>query len=214
MRQSTHGEGDLAGSGHNTERSWRLTLHSYHGGGMEGGGGDSQSPLHRLHCLPQLPPWILGGLQYRDHHLQVKTAPAGCVHEGGGPSHNLTWPAQDVRRLGQVQVPGDPGGIWCGFHGPPPPPHVLGETPDGGASEGVLQRTLIPRERCDVRGTTVAHHIQCGGGNRGPPLVVIGGGNSWGIQQQQRCGTAGGKDDWGKLWWTVAGGGRTSVAKY
>ena len=80
---------------------------------MEGVGFDSQSPLHRLHHLPRLPPWILGGSRYGDHHSRGQTATSGYGHEGGGPPHNLPGPAQGVRRLGQVQLPINPGGIWC-----------------------------------------------------------------------------------------------------
>ena len=44
--------GYLAGGSNNPERGWGLMRHRYCGGGVEGGGGDTQSPLHRLHHLP------------------------------------------------------------------------------------------------------------------------------------------------------------------
>ena len=65
---STYGGGDLTGGGPNPKRGRRLTRHRYRGGGVEGGGGDYQSPLHRLHHLPQLPPWIPVGSKYGDRH--------------------------------------------------------------------------------------------------------------------------------------------------
>ena len=51
--------GDLAGSSTNPERGRGLPQNRSRGGVMEGGGGDSQLPLHRLHHLPQLPSGVL-----------------------------------------------------------------------------------------------------------------------------------------------------------
>ena len=45
---------------------------------------------------------------------------------------------------------------------------------------GVLQIALLWGERHDAGGSTVVHHIQCGGGRSGPPLGIIGGGKSLG----------------------------------
>ena len=80
-------------------------------------------------------------------------------------------------------MPGHPGGIWCGDQVHPPPPQVLGSTAYVRADGGVLQRKIPQRERHDAGGTTVAHHIKCGGGLSGPPLGVTGNGNSRGGQQ-------------------------------
>ena len=60
----------------------------------------------------------------------------------------------------------------------------------GCASRGVLRITLLWVERHDALGTTVVHHIQCGGGRSGPPLGIIGSGKSLGWQQQRKCGTS------------------------
>ena len=53
------GGGNLAGSATNHERGRLIPQNRSRGGVMEGGGGDSQLPLHRLHNLPQLPSWVL-----------------------------------------------------------------------------------------------------------------------------------------------------------
>ena len=46
----------------------RLLRHRPCVGDLEGGGGDSQSPLYHRHHLPRLPSRIPGGLRYRDRH--------------------------------------------------------------------------------------------------------------------------------------------------
>ena len=58
--------------------------------------------------------------------LEVKLIQKVTATRKKSPSRGISGPAQGVQRLGQVQVPGDPGGIWCGAQGPPPPPQVLG----------------------------------------------------------------------------------------
>ena len=68
--------GDLAGSSTNPERGRGLPRNRSRGGGLEGGGDDTQSPLHRLHHLPRLPPWVPGGTRYRDRNPQYQTASA------------------------------------------------------------------------------------------------------------------------------------------
>ena len=73
-----------------------LPWHKSCGGGMEGGGGDSKSPIHYLHHLLQLPPWVPGRLRYGDRHPQNKTSPEGYGYEGGGTPHNIPGPAQGI----------------------------------------------------------------------------------------------------------------------
>ena len=68
LRQIPRVGGDLAGGSPNTERERRLTRHGSRGGGVEGGGDDSQLPLHSLYHLTQIPPWIPGGSLYGDRH--------------------------------------------------------------------------------------------------------------------------------------------------
>ena len=136
---------------------------------MEGGGGESQPPLHRLHHIPRISPWVPFGSRYRYRHPRCQTTPL-----------DIPLPAQVVQRLGKVQVPVDTGGIWSGAQGPPTSPQVLGETPYGGAGRLVLQRTPPQRDRYDAGRTTGVHHIKCGGGRIVPPLVIIDGGKIWG----------------------------------
>lgn len=78
---------------------------------MKGSGGDPQFPLHHLHQLPRIPPWVTGRSQYENRHPQVQASPAGCGHEGGGTPCDLPGPAQGIQCLVKVQVPGNPGGI-------------------------------------------------------------------------------------------------------
>ena len=92
---------------------------------MEGGGGGSQLPLHRLYCLPQLPPRVPGGLWYWDLHPRFQADPAGCGLEGGGATLDIPVPAQGIQLFLQVQVHVYTGGLWHGYQGPPPPPQVL-----------------------------------------------------------------------------------------
>ena len=58
----------LAGGGHDTERGRGILWHWPRVGDLEGGDGDSQSPLHCRHHQPRLPPRITGGSRYRDCH--------------------------------------------------------------------------------------------------------------------------------------------------
>ena len=92
---------------------------------MEGGGSDYKLSLHRLHHLPRLPPWFLGKSWYGDRQTQGQTDPEGYRHEVLVPPRYLPGPAQVVRRLGQVQVSGCPGGIWRGAQVPPLLPKVF-----------------------------------------------------------------------------------------
>ena len=153
---------------------------------MEGGGGDSNSPFHRLHHLPGLPKWVPGGLRYGDRYPRGKNDSAGYGHEEGGTTRNLPGPAQGIQFLGQVQVPVYPGGIWHWAQGPTPPPQVLGAASDGGAGRRVLRRNLPQRERHETLRPTAAHHIKCDGGYSCPPLGVLGGRKIRGGQKQLR----------------------------
>ena len=106
-------------------------------------------------------------------------------------------------------MPGHHGGIWRGAQGPPPPPQVLGAASDGGVGGVLLQRTLQRRERCDTGGTTITHHIQCGGGCGGLPLGFLGSGTGRGGQQQRHKlrGAASGEDNMVKVKRPMAGVG-------
>ena len=82
-RQIPRGGGNLAGGGTNPKRGRRIPRYRYRGCGLEGGGGDSKLPLHRLHHLPGLPPWVPGGLRYGDRQTRGQTDPEGYGHEEG-----------------------------------------------------------------------------------------------------------------------------------
>ena len=60
--------GGLTGISPDPKRGRGLPRHRPRGGDLEGGGGDSQSPLHRRHHLPRLPPRIPGGSRCGDCH--------------------------------------------------------------------------------------------------------------------------------------------------
>ena len=160
-----------------------------------------QSPLHRLHHLPQIPPWVPGITWHGDRRPRVQTSPTGYIHEVGGNPRNLPGTAQGMLFLGQVQVSVHLGGVWSGSQGPLPPPQVLREASDGGAGGRVICRTLKRWDSHDTGVTTVTHQLECGGGHSGPPLGVLGRVTSAGGGQykwRQWCGAAGRKDDPGK----------------
>ena len=69
--------GGLAGGGTDPKRGRVLPCHRHHGGDLEVSCGDSQSPLHRRHHLPRLPPRIPGGLRYGDRHPQGQAPLSG-----------------------------------------------------------------------------------------------------------------------------------------
>ena len=98
--------------------------------------------------------------------------------------------AQGIQCLGQVQVSGYSGGIWCRSQGPPTPTQVLRAASYGGVGGRVLWRTLPRRERRNTRGSTVSHHLQCGGGHDGPPLGVLGDGTGEGSSSNYNGDTA------------------------
>ena len=94
-RSATRG-GSLEGGGHDPERGRGIPRHRPSGVDLEGGGSDSQSPLHRRHHLTRLPPRITGGSWYMELHPQAQAASEGCSLEGGGPPYDLTGPAQGL----------------------------------------------------------------------------------------------------------------------
>ena len=158
-RQSHTRGGGMAGGGPDPERERGLPRHIPHGGDLEDGGGDSQSPLHRRHHLPRIPPRIPESLQYMERHPRAQASSAGCSIEIGGPPCNLPGPAQGLKCLGQVQVNGYPGGLWRGAQGPSPPPTVLGEAEDCGEGGRVLWCTLLRRERRVTQGDPLSPTI-------------------------------------------------------
>ena len=60
--------GDLIGGGTDTKRGRVILRHRPCGGDLEFSGGGYQSPLHRRHHLPRIPPRIPGGLRYGYRH--------------------------------------------------------------------------------------------------------------------------------------------------
>ena len=103
----------------------------------------------------------------------------------------------DIFCCGQVQVPGYPGGIWCGDQVPLPHPQVLVETPDCGTGGRVLRRTLPWRERRIAGGPTISHHIFCSDERSGLSLIIFDGINIYGGKQQQIHVTAGRQENQG-----------------
>ena len=126
-RQDNRREGGLAGGGPYPKMVRVLLWHRTRGGDLEGGGGDSQPPLHRRYHLPRLPPRIPDGSRYGDRQPQGQSASAGCGLEGGGSPCNIPRPAQGLQLLGKFHMPGYPGGTLHGYQGPLPPLKLLGE---------------------------------------------------------------------------------------
>ena len=83
LGRRTRRKGGLVGGGTDPERGRWLPRHGPRGGDVEGGGGDSQSLLRRLHRLPRLPPRVPSGSRYGDHHPQGQSSPAFYSLEGG-----------------------------------------------------------------------------------------------------------------------------------
>ena len=164
----------------------RLPQHRSCVSGVEYVVSDSQSPLHRLHQLPRLPPWVMGGSQYRDRHPQGQNASAGYSHEEDVPHEiflDLQKSYNDMDRYRCLDILEGYGVGTSAFR----LLHRYWDRLQMVAREGgggVLRRTLPWRERCDVGRPTFAHHIQCGGGRSGTPLGIIGGRNSKVGQQQ------------------------------
>ena len=129
-----------------------------------------KSPFHILHYLPRLPPWIQGGSRHRYCQPLGQAITTACGLEGGVPVPDLPGPAQGVWRLGQVQVPGNPGGIRRRPQGQETTHNLLALTDHGGAGGWLLQDSVWGRERCDAGRPAVPHNFQCGGGHGRPAL--------------------------------------------
>ena len=69
-----------------------LLGHRPRGGDVEGSGGDSKSPFHILHHLPQRPPWFSGRSRHKDRQPRGQADSTACSHEGGGPICDLPGP--------------------------------------------------------------------------------------------------------------------------
>ena len=78
--------------------------------------------------------------------------------------------APPVRRLGQVQVPGDPRGLRCRPKLQEASDDLLTPPDHGGQSGKLLQKGVRIRERRNAGQPAVPHHIYCGGGRSRPAL--------------------------------------------
>ena len=186
-RKTNRGSG-LECSCPDPERVRGLPRNRPRGGDLEGGGSDSRSPLCHHHHLPRLPPQILGSSRYRDRHPRAQATSAGCGLDGGNPTCDIPGPAQGLRCLGQAQVTGYPGGLWCGVQIPSPPPTLSIEDEDCGGGGRLLRCTLPQKYRGYPGQHTVAHHFQCGGRCGGLPLGIPSGGGTGGMvgRREQR----------------------------
>ena len=137
---------------------------------MEGSGGDSKSPFHILHHLPRRPPWFQGRSRHRDRHPQGQAAPLACGLEGGVPLRDIPGPDQSVRRLGQIQVTGDPEGLRRRPKRLETNDKLLAPPDRGGQSGGLLWNGIQRGVRRDAGRPAVHHHIQCGSGRGRPAL--------------------------------------------
>ena len=103
---------------------------------MEGRGGDITSPAHDRNHLPRRPTQFPGGSRYWDSHPRGQAATEDCSHEGGSPVRDLPGPGQGVRRLGQVQEPGDLGRVHDGTTSKTDAAGILGKVHVGGTGGG------------------------------------------------------------------------------
>ena len=102
---------------------------------------------HILHNLPRRPPWIQGRSRHGDRHPRGQAASVACGIGGGGPLRDLPGPDQILRRLGQVQVPGNPGGLRRRSKRQETTDKLLAPPEHGGQSGGVTtERYLEGRE--------------------------------------------------------------------
>ena len=99
-RRSHHIGSVLAGGGPDTKSGRGIPWHRTCGGDLEGSDSDSQSPLHRRHHLPRLPPRVPGGSRYRYCRPRCQAAPAGYVLEVGGTQCDIPGPAQCLQCFG------------------------------------------------------------------------------------------------------------------
>ena len=63
---------------------------------MQGSGSNFKSLTQSLHHFPQLPPRFSGGSRNGHRHPRGQTASAVSGPEIGGPSHDISGPAQGL----------------------------------------------------------------------------------------------------------------------
>ena len=125
------------------------------GGHVEVRGGDLTSPAHDRNHIPRRPTWFPGGSRYWDSHPRGQAASSACSHEVGSSVRDLPGPYQGVRRLGQVQEPGDLGRVRGGNTSKTAAAGVLEKIHDGGTSRKVFWDRVQGREGRDTGRPTV-----------------------------------------------------------
>ena len=79
--------------------------------------------------------------------------------EGGGPVSDIPGPAQSVCRLGQVQVPGDHGGVLRGAPIQEAPADILEAAHNVGKGGWLLRNGITGSVRGDAGRSAISHHI-------------------------------------------------------
>ena len=100
---------------------------------------------------------------FRGHSLSTPVndglTSAACGLEGGGPLRDLPGPDQSVRRLGQVQVSGDPRGLRRRPKLQEASDYLLVPPDHGGQSGGLLRNGVQRGESRNAGRPAVPHNI-------------------------------------------------------
>ena len=149
----------MAGDDPDSQGGKQLLWNWPRGVDVEGSDGDFKLPDHSLHHLPQIPPRIFGRSRHRYRHPRGQDASSVNGLEGGGPTCDISGPAQGVWRLGQVQVPGNLGGVGRGPLIQAAPPEVVEAVENGRKGGRILRDGVSVSTWSDTGRSALPHHI-------------------------------------------------------
>ena len=131
---------DMSGGGVDTKGRQRITSNLNCEIDLEDSGGDTRLLPQNVHHPPRRATWVMGRLQEGDLPPLGKNYPEVNVHKRGGNVCNISGTPQGLRRLGQENMSGDPGGICIGTLCMTLPKYVLEPPNYGGSCGGILRQ--------------------------------------------------------------------------